>query len=71
MRISREQVDQFLARYAATLTDLTRVVVPVRQAGEAQLVDGLDLLGVGSLGQLVAVLRGDPVPDIEPIEVVG
>jgi magnesium chelatase family protein len=26
---------------------------------------------VGSLGQLVAVFRGEPVPDIQPIEVAG
>jgi magnesium chelatase family protein len=56
---------------AAAQAGFTRVVVPVRQAAEAQLVEGLDVLGVGSLGQLVAVLRGDPVPDAEPIEVVG
>ena len=56
---------------AAAQFGFTRVVVPVRQAGEAQLVAGLDVLGVGSLGQLVALLRGDPVPDIEPIEVAG
>jgi magnesium chelatase family protein len=56
---------------AAEQAGFTRVVVPVRQAGEAQLVDGLEVLGVGSLGQLVAVFRGDPVPDIEPIEVGG
>jgi magnesium chelatase family protein len=56
---------------AAAQAGFTRVVVPARQAAEAQLVEGLDVLGVGSLGQLVAVLRGDPVPDAEPIEVVG
>jgi magnesium chelatase family protein len=32
------------------------------------LVDGLEVLGVGSLGQLVAVFRGDPVPEIELTE---
>jgi len=54
---------------AAEQAGFTRVIVPIRQAGEAQLVDGLDVLGVASLGQLVALLRGDPVPDVEPIEV--
>jgi magnesium chelatase family protein len=34
----------------------------------ARLVDGLEVLGVGSLGQLVAVFRGDPVPEIELTE---
>ncbi|MFL6026967.1 MAG: YifB family Mg chelatase-like AAA ATPase [Friedmanniella sp.] len=56
---------------AAAQAGFTRVVVPVRQAGEARLVEGLEVLGVASLGQLVAVLRGDPVPEVEPIEVVG
>ena len=40
----------------------TRVVVPLRQAAEARLVDGIDVLGVASLGQLIAEMRGDPVP---------
>ncbi len=56
---------------AAAQFGFTRVVVPVRQAGEAALVEGLDILGVGSLGQLVALLRGDPVPEVEPVEVIG
>jgi magnesium chelatase family protein len=37
---------------AAAQAGFTRVVVPVRQAAEEQLVEGLDVLGVGSLGQL-------------------
>lgn len=56
---------------AAAQAGFTRVVVPVRQAGEAALVDGLDVLGVGSLAQLVALLRGDPVPEAEAVEVLG
>ncbi len=54
---------------AAASAGFTRVIVPVDQAGEAQLVEGLDVIGVASLGQLVALLRGDPVPDVEPLEV--
>src|SRR5919199_911836 len=56
---------------AAARAGFTRVVVPVRQAGEARLVEGLEVLGVGSLGQLVAVFRGGPVPEIEPVEGAG
>lgn len=54
------------ATLAAGQAGFTRVVVPTAQAGEASLVEGLDVLGVASLGQLIAVLRGDPVPDVEP-----
>ncbi len=56
---------------AAAQSGFTRVVVPVRQAGEAALVEGLDVLGVGSLGQLVALLRGEPVPEAQPVDVAG
>jgi magnesium chelatase family protein len=34
-------------------------------------VEGVDVFGVGSVAQLVAFLRGEPVPEIEPIEVAG
>lgn len=56
------------AMLAAVQAGFTRVVVPVRQAGEAALVEGLDVLGVGSLAQLVAFFRGDRVPEAEPVE---
>ncbi|HEX4976461.1 MAG TPA: YifB family Mg chelatase-like AAA ATPase [Nocardioides sp.] len=39
-----------------------RVVVPEPQAAEAKLVPGVEVVGVRSLGQVVAVLRGEPVP---------
>ncbi|WP_375431219.1 YifB family Mg chelatase-like AAA ATPase [uncultured Friedmanniella sp.] len=54
---------------AAGLAGFPRVVVPESQAAEARLVEGVDVVGVASLGQLVARLRGDPVPDVEPVEV--
>ncbi len=57
------------AALAAAEAGFTRVIVPLRQAGEAQLVEGLDIIGVGSVRQLVAVLNGEPVPEVEPIEV--
>ncbi|HEY5848642.1 MAG TPA: YifB family Mg chelatase-like AAA ATPase, partial [Microlunatus sp.] len=56
------------ATLAASEAGFTRVVVPLRQAGEARLVDGIEVLGVASLAQLVAEFRGDPVPDAEPVE---
>ena len=42
-----------------------------RPGREAHLVEGIEVLGVVSISQLVALLRGDPVPEIEPIEVTG
>ena len=45
--------------------------VPLRQAGEAQLVEGIEVFGIASITQLVAFLRGDPVPLAEPVEVMG
>lgn len=48
---------------AAASRGVHRVVVPEPQAGEAALVPGVEVVGVRSLGQVVAVLRGDPVPE--------
>jgi magnesium chelatase family protein len=56
------------ATLAAARSGFTRVVVPLRQASEASLVDGVDVLGLASLSQLVAELRGDPVPLVDPVE---
>lgn len=52
---------------AAAGRGMTRLMVPDSQVGEAALVPGLDVIGVRSLGQVVAVLRGDPVPDALPV----
>ncbi|HZA03533.1 MAG TPA: YifB family Mg chelatase-like AAA ATPase [Propionibacteriaceae bacterium] len=59
------------ASLAAADAGFTRVIVPLRQAGEAGLVEDIDVLGIASITQLVALLRGDPVPEVEPIEVAG
>ena len=56
------------ATLAATQAGFSRVVVPYRQASEAQLVEGVEVLGFASLAQLVAEFRGDPVPEAEPVE---
>lgn len=52
---------------AAREQGMTCVVVPEPQAGEAALVDGIDVLGVRSLGQAVAVVCGDEVPQAPPV----
>lgn len=52
---------------AAVRGGICRVVVPEPNAAEAALIDGVEVLGVRSLAQLLAVLRGDPVPDAPPV----
>jgi magnesium chelatase family protein len=52
---------------AAARVGLCRVVVPEPNADEAALVDGVEVLGVRSLRQLLAVLRGEPVPEEPPV----
>jgi magnesium chelatase family protein len=51
---------------AASAAGLCRVVVPEVNAGEAKLVPGVAVLGVRTLAQVLAVLRGEPVPDAPP-----
>jgi magnesium chelatase family protein len=53
---------------AAAAGGLHRVVVPASNAEEAALVPGVEVVGVRSLGQLVAMLRGDPVEEPLPEE---
>jgi magnesium chelatase family protein len=50
------------ATLAAQQAGFTRVIVPLRQAGEAELVEGIEVFGVGSITHLVAFLRGVPPP---------
>jgi magnesium chelatase family protein len=59
------------ATLAAQQAGFKRVIVPLRQAGEAKLVAGIEIFGVGSITQLVAFLRGTPMPPVDPIEVIG
>jgi magnesium chelatase family protein len=59
------------ATLAAQQAGFTRVIVPLRQAGEAQLVAGIDVFGIASITQLVAFLQGRPMPLVDPIEVIG
>ena len=58
------------ATLAVQLAGFTPVIVPLRQAGEAKLVSGIDVFGIASIPQLVAFLRGEPVPHVDPIEVM-
>jgi magnesium chelatase family protein len=59
------------ATLAAQQAGFTRVIVPLRQGGEAKLVSGIEVFGVASITQLIAFLRGVPMPPADPIEVTG
>jgi magnesium chelatase family protein len=50
--------------FGARDSGLTRLFMPAASAPEAALVDGIDVIGVESLGELVAVLTGlaEPAP---------
>lgn len=52
---------------AAAAAGVHRVVVPESAVGEARLVPGVEVLGLRSLRQLVALLRGEPVPAEPPL----
>ena len=54
------------ALLAAVQKGFRRAVVPAAQSGEAQLVEGLEIFGVASLGQLIALFRREPMPDGPP-----
>ncbi|WP_329455406.1 YifB family Mg chelatase-like AAA ATPase [Streptomyces sp. NBC_01497] len=56
---------------AAAEAGYRQVVVPEQTAGEAALVPGVSVLGVRSLAQLIAVLAGEPVPDVPREDAVG
>ena len=57
------------ATLAAAQAGFTRVVVPLRQAPEARLVEDVEIFGVTTLTQLVALFRHEPMPVVEPEEV--
>lgn len=52
---------------AASQRGITRVIVPEPQAREAAMVPDMAVLGLRSLAQVVAVLRGDEVPEAPPV----
>lgn len=51
---------------AAARSGFERIVVPELNAGEARLVPGIDVYGVRSLRQVLALLRGAEIPDELP-----
>ena len=56
------------ATLAATSAGFRRVIVPRGQAAEAGLVEGIEVFGLASLSQLVALFRGDPLPAAESVD---
>lgn len=52
---------------AAAARGVHRMLVPEPQVEEASLVPGMEVVGVRSLAQVVAWLRGDPVPAAPPV----
>jgi magnesium chelatase family protein len=53
---------------AAAQAGFRRAIVPLSQAPEARLVDGIEVFGIASLTQLVALLNHQQVPEVEPIQ---
>lgn len=57
---------------AAAARGFRSVIVPEPQVAEARLVDDIEVFGVRSLGQALAVLGADdPMPDAPPVEPVS
>jgi magnesium chelatase family protein len=52
---------------AAAAAGFDRVMVPLANVAEAELVEGVEVIGVRSLRHVCAWLRGEPIPD-EPDE---
>jgi magnesium chelatase family protein len=56
---------------AARRGEMTGLIVPLANAPEAALVDGLEVIGIERLGQLVALGSGDWVaPPVAPLQLV-
>lgn len=53
---------------AARAHGIGRVIVPEPQVAEATMVPGIEIIGARSLTQVVAVLRGDELPEAPPVE---
>ena len=56
---------------AAQARGMWCVVVPEPQAGEAAMVAGMTVVGVRSLRQVVAHLRGQEIPEAPPVEPIA
>ncbi|HET7173936.1 MAG TPA: YifB family Mg chelatase-like AAA ATPase [Nocardioidaceae bacterium] len=55
------------AALAAVRAGLSRAIVPIGNVAEAQLVPGLEVVGVSSLVECMAVLRGEEPPPDGPV----
>ncbi len=53
---------------AAAARGIGRVIVPEPQADEAAMVEGVEVFGVRSLGQAVALVSGGEMPEAPPVE---
>jgi magnesium chelatase family protein len=53
---------------AAAARGITRVIVPEPQVEEAALVEGVEVYGVRSLLQVVALLTGQEIPEALPVD---
>lgn len=53
---------------AAAVRGIRRVIVPEPQTAEAALVEGVEVYGVRSLRQALALVAGTEVPDAPPVE---
>jgi magnesium chelatase family protein len=53
---------------AAAARGIDTVYVPEPQAAEASMVSGVQVFGIRSLSQVVALLKGDPVPHAAEVE---
>ncbi|MGK2875169.1 MAG: YifB family Mg chelatase-like AAA ATPase [Nocardioides sp.] len=56
---------------AALKAGLRSVIVPQPQVDEARMVPGIDVSGVESLAQVVALMRAEPRPDAPPVPPLG
>lgn len=53
---------------AARQQGYRRVMVPEPQLAEARMVGDIEVYGIRSLAQAIAILRGDPPPEAPPVE---
>lgn len=55
----------------AAQAGFARVVVPASQVPEARLIGDIDVHGVGSLRSLIALMRSEPIADLEEVTEVA
>lgn len=62
----RPMTGTVVAALGAARAGMSTIVVPAENAPEAQLIPGLTVLGISSLAQLIAHVRGEPWPEPQP-----